>query len=503
MGTQACRVAAVNWQGTLLAASQRPLRSARTPDGRHEQDPAQWIEAVAGACRVVVDRLAGRPVAGLSICSTSGTFVVVDHRGRPITPGLMYNDMRASADLPAVVDAWAECAQRNGYRIQPSWALPRLVWVMRQVAGAETGQLRHCADHVGAFLAGHPLPADASHALKTGYDLVNGVWPKDAFEAVGIPAQMLPNVVAPGTIVGAVGRAAATATGLSRGTPIVAGMTDGCASQVASGAVAHGEWNSALGTTLVLKGSSARLLRDPAGAVYSHVNPDGGWLPGGASNCGAGTLDAAFPDADPAEMDRAAAAYAPTPVLRYPLPAPGERFPFVRPDAEPFQVGTPASDAELFAALQQGVAFVERLSLDHMRSLGAQVVGPIAVTGGATRSGHWNQLRADVLGRPLRLPQYPDAAVGMAVLAAAGATGVHAGESSYTKADSRESLHDKPTDATGPLAAAARAMVTTARLVEPRPAATARYLPIYARMVDALSERGYIDSALAAQARRP
>lgn len=480
IGTQACRAAAVDAQGILLAAAERPLHSHRPGDGRHEQDPAQWIEAVTGACRAVVDRLVGRPVQGLSICSTSGTFVIVDHQEHPITPALMYNDTRGRDELPGVVEAWAECAGRNAYRIQPTWALPRLVWAVRHVTGSAAGRLRHCADYVGGHLAGHPVAADASHALKTGYDLVGREWPENCFEAVGVPVTMLPSVVAPGTVVGSVCRAAAARTGLKEGTPIVAGMTDGCASQIASGAVGYGEWNSALGTTLVLKGSSKNLIRDPAGAVYSHVNPDGGWLPGGASNCGAGTLAAAFPGADPGEMDRAAEGLVPTDVLRYPLPTPGERFPFVRPDAQPFQVGAARSDAEVFASLLQGVAFVERLSLEHMESLGARVVGPIAVTGGATRSGVWNQLRADVLGRPLRLPRYPDASVGMAVLAAAGVTddGGPAGDD-------------------GPLARAAKAMVTTDRLVEPRPDFTSRYLPIYGRFQDELSERGYVEPALA------
>lgn len=49
-------------------------------------------------------------------------------------------------------------------------------------------------------------------------------------------------------VLGQVSAAAARATGLARGTPVVAGMTDGCAVQIGAGALAPGDWNSVLGT---------------------------------------------------------------------------------------------------------------------------------------------------------------------------------------------------------------------------------------------------------------
>lgn len=155
------------------------------------------------------------------------------------------------------------------------------------------------------------------------------------------------------------------------GTPVVAGMTDGCAAQIASGALREGSWNSVLGTTLVLKGAASQPVRDPSGVVYNHRAPDGSWLPGGASSVGAGALAAYFPDASPAAMDQAAQAFEPASVLAYPLTSPGERFPFLAPDATAFVLGEPASDADLWAALLQGVALTERLCLDYLHHLGA------------------------------------------------------------------------------------------------------------------------------------
>src|SRR4029079_6142435 len=98
-----------------------------------------------------------------------------------------------------------------------------------------------------------------------------------------------------GTHLGNVWAAAAAETSIPEGTPIFAGMTDGCSAQLGAGAVRVGSWNSVLGTTLVLKGVAPELLKDPLGVVYSHRSPDGHWLPGGASSVGAGVLAQQFP----------------------------------------------------------------------------------------------------------------------------------------------------------------------------------------------------------------
>ena len=190
-------------------------------------------------------------------------------------------------------------------------------------------------------------------------------------DALEVPAAMLPDVVAPGQQLGQVGAEAARATGLAQGTAVMAGMTDGCAAQIGAGALAPGSWNSVLGTTLVLKGVTRELVRDPDGVLYSHRSPDGDWLPGGASSVGGAVLAERFSDRDLGELDRRAQEHEPATIVAYPLVSRGERFPFHAPAAEGFELGRPRDEADGYAALLQGVAFVERLCFDHIDRLGA------------------------------------------------------------------------------------------------------------------------------------
>ncbi|NUS79727.1 MAG: FGGY-family carbohydrate kinase [Streptomyces sp.] len=457
LGTQSVRALLVTADGTVLGSGSAPLRGRR--DGvRHEQDPGEWWTAVCMASRAALRDHSGG-VGGLAVCGTSGTVLLSDDAGRPVSPALMYDDGRAWAE--------GERLRGAGLAVQNTWGLPKALW-LRRIHGP--GRITHQPDVITAHLTGGPVPTDSSHALKTGYDAAAESWPD-----VPGPQVPLPGVVRPGTLLGEVCAGAAEATGIPAGTPVVAGMTDGCAAQIASGALRAGSWNSVLGTTLVLKGASPTPVHDPTGVVYNHRAPDGSWLPGGASGVGAGVLTAAFAGADPAVMDQRAAWHEPAGAIAYPLVSPGERFPFLAPGATALLLGEPAGEADLWAALLQGVAFTERLCLDYLHHLGAPLDGPLSFTGGAARSPYWNQLRADVLGREARVPEQTEPALGMAALAAHGVTG--------------QTLPD-----------IADRMVRVRTVVTPRPDRTTRFAEPYARLVDELTTRGWLPPPVAAHA---
>ncbi|OLF14147.1 carbohydrate kinase [Actinophytocola xinjiangensis] len=414
VGTQSVRCVATDHTGTILATGSHPLHSHR--DGnRHEQDPHQWWTALTHATRQVTAVLGDQPVLGVALCATSGTILLTDTTGNPLTPGLMYDDGRATAEALRASHAGTSLWDRLGYRPQPSWALPKLLRLLATTRGPAA--LAHQADFLTGKLTGTITPADSSNALKTGYDLDTEQWPHELLAALDVPPDTLPTVVRPGTTVGTI--PADSPTGIPAGTPVVAGMTDGCAALVGSGTIDTGSWNTVLGTTLVVKGVTPQRLHDPLGVVYSHRHPDGLWLPGGASSVGAGALTAHFGDHDLTQLDAQAAARPHTTLATYPLVSPGERFPFAAPDAHAITTGRPRDHLDDYLAILRGVAFTERLCFDYLDLLGAPTHGTLRLTGGATRSRYWNQLRADTLGRPVHVPHDADPAAGMALLARA------------------------------------------------------------------------------------
>lgn len=477
LGTQSVRAVAVAETGRVLGQSSMPLTSQRE-GSRHEQDPEDWWRAVVSTCRSILADLPVSSIRGLAVDGTSGTILLCDYAGNPLTPGLMYDDARAVKEAQRANEVGAATWASLGYRMQPQWALPKLLWLLHEHRDVITrARLAHQADFINRRFAGCDVASDSSNALKTGYDLMNQRWPCEVLEALGVPNQVMPSVVAPGTRIGTVCGEAASLTNIPAGTPIIAGMTDGCAAQISAGALQVGNWSSVLGTTLVLKGVSAKMIFDPDGVVYSHRSPDGNWLPGGASNTGAAVLARRSPGRDLDDLSVQAAEREPPNIIAYPLISRGERFPFVAPDAEGFALGDASNEIDLFAALLQGVSFVERLCFDRLDMLGATVGGAVSLTGGGARNRYWCQLRADVLGWSVRLPENAESAFGMAVLALSASEG--------------RLICD-----------VARQMVHIREVIDPRPARSARLLELYLQFVDEITRRGWLNPRTAEHARR-
>lgn len=418
LGTQSVRVLAVERNGAVTASAAEPFRSRR--EGvRHEQEPESWWLGAAACLRQAMNTVGpGRRIGGIAVDATSGTILLGDVQGRALSPALMYDDGRAAAEAIRVEEAGRDLWAEMGYRIQPSWALPKLLWLAQTFSALRTARLLHQNDFVNARLAGRVLASDWSHALKTGYDLVRTEWPWKVMDALNIPSTMLPEIVAPGTKIGEIGVDAAQETGVPEGTPIFAGMTDGCAAQIAAGAMQAGSWNTVIGTTLVVKGATRERVHDPLGVLYSHRSADGLWLPGGASSTGAAAIAAGFAKDDLSALNTEAERSGPTSLVVYPLVSKGERFPFVAPEAEGFTLGNAKNDAERYRGVLQGIAMIERLAFDRLRQLGVATDGRFSISGGAVKSEPLNQMRADMLERELSVPAITEGAFGMAMLAA-------------------------------------------------------------------------------------
>ncbi|MFD9849671.1 FGGY-family carbohydrate kinase [Streptomyces parvus] len=468
VATASVRVLCVDGQGRALAEARADLPPpVRTAAGTSEQDAGSWWPAVRSALRRTTAALprGGGEVIAVAVSATSGTIVPTGTDGEPLGPALMYDDRRA-ADINAEAQRAGSARWDGlGLSVGPTAALGRAVWCLRTY-GSALHHVLHTPEFIGRELTGRPVATDWSHALKSGYDARAGEWAHEVFDALDFPPGLLPSVGAPGTEAGTVGPEAAEATGLPQGCSVRLGMTDGCAGQIATGAVEPGRFVGVIGTTYVLKGVSEHLVRDATGAFYSHRHPDGWWLPGGASNTGGECLADTAPARLPA-LDAAASARGPASYVRYPLLRDGERFPFVSGAARGFALGRPRDEADAHRAALEGVAFLERLALDRVERLGIPVLGPLYTAGGGSRSAVWTAIRATVLDRPVRVVERAETAFGAALLAAAG------------------TLHED-------LAASAAAMVRTGALVEPVPRERPALEESHGRFVATLRERGWL-----------
>ncbi|NVM27524.1 MAG: FGGY-family carbohydrate kinase [Candidatus Helarchaeota archaeon] len=432
LGSTGIRGIIADSEGKVIINIQEPFpveilyEGCEREGGRHEQNTRIWVEKINSILKRIGLELKdlGYKLDDIkAICSdsTSGTIVAVDDSGNPLIPAMMYNDIRAKDEAREIQGVTEEFSNKIGYKFKASFALPKMFWIKNNLPAIfkRTYKFLHANDFLVGLLSNEYFHSDSSNCLKAGYDFLDRQWPDFIERDVGISPEKLPEVAPPGKIVGKTSEKLEKLTGFPAGTLIVSGMTDSTMALIASGASSPGDIFSSLGTTLVTRVLSRELIRDPQGRVYCHVLPGKIpiYLPGGASSVGAECLQAYFPNVNYELYDQKALEIFPAESITYPLVKKGERFPFVNNDAEHFYQGS-AEKFEKYTAYLQAVAFVERLSIETLGGLGAEIGDRVFTIGGAVKSKPWLQIRADVLQKPVFRPKIIEAAYGAAILAA-------------------------------------------------------------------------------------
>jgi xylulokinase len=399
LGTSGARAVVLDPEGLVVGAG----KSALSDHAGGPRSPAAWWSATQHAVRAALADVKARDVVALAVDGTSGTMLPIDARGTPLSEGVMYNDVCTDADLLARITAAspATTAARGA-----TSGLARAV----QLLSKAPALVIHQADWIAGQFSGRWI-SDENNALKTGYDPVSGQWP-DWIAQVIDPA-ILPQVVAPGTVVGQIGK---NAFGLGADCQVVAGTTDGCASFLATGAAQAGDGVTALGSTLTIKLLSDQPVFAPQFGIYSHKIL-GLWLAGGASNSGGNALLSQFRAEQIAALSSQIDPETDTGLSYYPLPGPGERFPVNDPNLAPVMGPRPKSDSAHLKAMFEGIATIEAQAYRRLAELGAPALRSVRSVGGGAANPVWTRIRERRLSVAMPDPLSGEAAYGTARLA--------------------------------------------------------------------------------------
>ena len=373
------------------------------------QTPADWRTALHTLLKSLPKNIAAR-LQSLAIDGTSGTVLLCDATLEPCSPALLYNDQRAQQQaerLKAIVeDGHIVCTATSG--------LAKFLWLTQQGDTGHAEYFMHQADWLTALLSGKPGISDHHNALKTGYDLEKLCWP-DWLGALP-HTHLLPDVLAPGAIIGNVRPDIAAHFGINPRCAIRAGTTDSNAAFIAADVNEIGIGVTSLGTTLVLKQLSTHRIEAPEYGVYSHRYGDL-WLVGGASNAGAGVLRRYFDDAQLASLSAQIDPRQDSPLDYYPLANTGERFPINDAKLAPRLEPRPGNDVEFLHGLLQGLAHIEAEGYARLAALGAPPIRRVITNGGGAKNATWEKMRERSLGVPVSAAVNSEAAYGSALLA--------------------------------------------------------------------------------------
>lgn len=430
-GTGGARALLVDAAGRVLRAHTAPHAEMRMPQPLWaEQDPGDWWRAAQLALRAVASP--DIEIRALGLTGQMHGLTLLDAAGDVIRPALIWCDQRSQAQVDALEAKLGRdtIVRAIANPMLTGFTLPKLLWV-RDHEPQNFARIRRVLlpkDYLRWQLTGDAA-TDVADASGTGlFDVAARAWSPAMLDGAGIPGDWLPRVYESRAVTGRVTEAAARATGLPPGLPVVAGAGDQAASAIGNGIVAPGVVSCTLGTSGVVFAHLAQPAYDPAGRVhtFAHAVP-GAWHAMGVTQ-GAGLSLQWFrnhlaPGVDYETLANEAASAAPGSGGLFWLPyLMGERTPVLDAAARGGWIGLTASHtrADLIRSLLEGVSYSQKDSLDILASLGADAAR-VRLSGGGARSPFWRQLFADVFAKPVAtLETQEGSAYGAALLALVG-----------------------------------------------------------------------------------
>lgn len=429
--TTAVKAIAFDRAGKELFQAREAYPLSNPHPGHFEQDAEDWWRALTTALRTVAETVGPRRIAALALAHQRETFTLIDGRGQPLIPAILWLDERARPQVARLSKAIGRDTIRDwtGKPPDPTPALYAIAWL----AEHRPDVLKSAAAivDVNGFLihrlTGRLVTSTASADPLGLVDPSTAGWRPELVAAAGLRAEQLPGLVPAGAVCGELTSDAARLTALPAGLPVIAGAGDGQAMGLGMGVFEEGRAYLSLGSGVV--GGTYLSTYRASDAFRTLIAPSGGgvmletvlrsgmqlvdWIVRTTGAASAAALE-------PAATKIAAGSDG---LLVMPYWS-GVMSPYWDEAARGAIVGLSLhhTPAHLYRSVLEGIAFEQAIATDALEEAIGRRLASITAAGGGTNSALLTAIMASVLERPLAVsPVNEAAALGAAMLAATAA----------------------------------------------------------------------------------
>jgi xylulokinase len=442
IGTSSCKLAAFDTDGNVTAQASEDYTVYYPRNGWAEQSPVEWWEAVCRAVKKLLKNISPTDIAGIGIAGQSWSAAAVDGQGHVLCNTPIWTDTRALDVCGEMKASLGEerLFRASGNPVQPMYTMPKVLWYKKHQPDVydKAVTILQSNGFIAFKLTGE-ITQDHSQGYGWNcYNMEAGTWDKDLCERLGVNPKLLPDLAACHQVIGSVTEQAANETGLLPGTPVVVGGLDAACGTLGAGVVNPGQTQEQGGQAGGMSICMDNCRMDKRLILSAHVVP-GLWLLQGGTVGGGGALKwyaeelggESF-DALGLEAEKIIAGSEGLVFLPY---LAGERSPIWDADAKGVFYGLDFSKTKghFTRAVMEGVAYSLRHNLETAAEAGAET-DTLHAMGGSAGSLLWTQIKADITGKRMAIPESGTAtALGAAILAGVG-TGIY---SSFNEAVAR------------------------------------------------------------------
>jgi sugar (pentulose or hexulose) kinase len=451
-GTQSVRALLFDLRGNIVAKTQVPLEAYfSNQPGWAEHDPEDYWQALCTACQRLWAQsdIPKSAIKGVAVTTQRATMINLDRHGKPLRPAIVWLDQRRTDDVPPISALWRAAFKLarvegtiNFFRgeAEANWikANQPEIW-------ANTDKFLMLSGYLNYRLCGSFIDSAGSQVGYVPFDYKRLQWAGRhdwKWQAMPITRAMLPELVAPSTVIGQIDAAAAEATGIPLGLPLIAAAADKACEVIGAGCLQPHIGCLSYGTTATINTTSAKYLE-----VTPFIPPYPAAVPGAYSTevqifRGYWMVNwfkeqfgqhekslAAIQGVAPEELfDDLVNAVPPGSMglMLQPYWTPGIKVPGPEAKGAVIGFGDVHTRAHLYRAILEGLAYALREGKERIEKRSGVPITSLRVSGGGSQSDAAMQLTADIFGLPTARPHiYETSGLGAAIDAAVG-LGLHA-----------------------------------------------------------------------------
>ncbi len=450
-GTQSVRALLFNPRGELLAKSRIPIEPYfSTQPGYAEQDPAVFWQAVCDACQQLwqmpnVDKEA---IAGVALTTQRGTVINLDRNGQPLRPAMSWLDQRRTEDLKPIGGLWGLAFTLSGMARTVAYfqAEAEANWLRTYQAELwnNTHKYLLLSGYLTYRLVDRYVDSIGCQVAYLPFDYKRQRWAAKSdwkWQAVPMSESLLPELIPPTQPLGQISRAAAQATGIPLGLPLIAAAADKACEVIGAGALDPHIGCLSYGSAATINTTHRKYVEViPLIPPYPSAVPDaysleiqiyrGYWMVSwfktefGQHEQRLADERGLAPEALFDELVRAVPSGSDGLVLQ-PYWSPGLKLPGPEARGAIIGFGGGHTRAHLYRAILEGLAYALRDGAERTSKRSGVPITELRVAGGGSQSNQAMQITADVFGLPASRPHlYEAASLGSAIDAAVG-LGLH------------------------------------------------------------------------------
>jgi xylulokinase len=422
VGTSGCKAVVFDEKGVQQASSYREYNVIFTEDGGAELSPGEVMQECEAVIREAGSQAGLRSIRGLGISSQGEAFTALGHDGKTLCNAMISSDIRAIQQAKTWPERFGEetLYRITGHTAHPLFTLFKLLWIKEMRPDVwENGAKFLCFEDLLHERLGLDPAISWSLAGRTMlFDVRKHAWSDEILGGIGLDAGKLARPMPSGSIVGVVPEKVADRLGLAEGAFVVTGGHDQPCGALGAGVTDPGSAMYGTGTVECITPAFSdpvftEEMRRNNICTFDHTVP--GMYTSLAYSLTGGNILKWFRDEFGAkEVEEAGKtgrnAYALLLATMDDRPSELMVLPYFTPSGTPYfdtttrgailglRITTKRKD--IIKALIEGVLYEMKLNL-HILERSGCTIHELRAIGGGAKSKCWNQLKADVLSKPV------------------------------------------------------------------------------------------------------